>query len=241
MKIEKRTANELIVSGYVNAVDRKSRVLYDESGKPFIEIVKPKTFERALQQGKPVEMRFNHSKHLGSTAENNLELHEDNIGLFARAVITDNDTISKADNFTGWSFTFMPIKDNIIDNADGIAERTLEEIDLLEVSILDKTPAYYGTSVTNVEYRAEDSVKTISETRFSGEIKAEDFAAENADNIPLVNVEGETANGETVNKETEETDETKKLHVSASVEKKNTDNKTIYIIKEMEIELEKLK
>lgn len=169
MRIEIR-GNQVLLDGYVNAVDRESRVLPSPRGR-FKERIKPKTFERALQNADDVELRFNHdkSRKLGSIKEGNLQLYEDNIGLRAIATVTDDAVIQKARNneLRGWSFGFIDNKPNWEDAPDGIQRRTLEDIDLLEVSILDKTPAYIATSI---EARGEDSV--ISEQR-SDEFKAE--------------------------------------------------------------------
>lgn len=169
MRIEIR-GNQVLLDGYVNAVDRESRVLPSPRGR-FKERIKPKTFEKALQNADDVELRFNHdkSRKLGSIREGNLQLYEDNIGLRAIATVIDDDVIQKARNneLRGWSFGFIDNKPNWEDGPDGIQRRTLEDIDLLEVSILDKTPAYIATSI---EARGEDSV--ISEQR-SDEFKAE--------------------------------------------------------------------
>jgi uncharacterized protein len=169
MRIEIR-GNQVLLDGYVNAVDRESRILPSPRGR-FKERIKPKTFEKALQNATDVELRFNHDKHrkLGSLKEGNLQLYEDNIGLRAIATVTDEIVIQKAKNheLRGWSFGFIDNKPNWEDGPDGIQRRTLEDIDLLEVSILDKTPAYVATSI---EARGEENV--ITESR-SDEFKAE--------------------------------------------------------------------
>jgi len=169
MRIEIR-GNQVLLDGYVNAVDRESRVLPSPRGR-FIEKIKPKTFEKAIQKADDVELRFNHDKNrkLGSLKEGNLQLYEDNIGLRAIATVSDEEVIQKAKNgeLRGWSFGFIAKKDKWEDGQDGIQRRILEDIDLLEVSILDKTPAYIATSI---EARGEENV--ITENRI------EDFKAE---------------------------------------------------------------
>jgi uncharacterized protein len=169
MRIEIR-GNQVLLDGYVNAVDRESRVLPSPKGR-FIEKIKPKTFERALQRADDVELRFNHDKNrkLGSIKEGNLQLYEDNIGLRAIATVSDEEVINKAKKgeLRGWSFGFIDNKPHWEDGPDGIQRRILEDIDLLEVSVLDKTPAYIATSI---EARGEEEV--ISENR-NNEFKAE--------------------------------------------------------------------
>lgn len=165
-----------MLDGYVNAVGRDSRVLPSPKGK-FIEQIKPKTFQRALERADNVDLLFNHQKNrkLGSTKEGNLELYEDNIGLRAIATVSDDEVIKKAKNggLRGWSFGFYTNKDSWEEGPDGIQRRYLEDIDLLEVSILDKTPAYIATTI---EQRGEEDVLT--------ETRGEDFKAVIEDNSP---------------------------------------------------------
>jgi len=159
MKVEIRN-NSVHIEGYVNVVERNSRVLPSPRGK-FIEQVKAKTFQRALDRQDNVDLLFNHKsdRKLGSTKDGSLQLWEDQIGLRAMADITDAEVIQKAkDNqLTGWSFAFTTIKDSWQDGQDGMQHRTLEDITLPEVSILSVTPAYIATSI---ESRGEDTVIT---------------------------------------------------------------------------------
>lgn len=169
MRIEIR-GNQVLLDGYVNAVERESRVLPSPRGR-FKEKIRPKTFEKALRKADDVELRFNHdpNMHLGSIKEGNLQLFEDNIGLRAIATVTDDSVIQKAKNgeLRGWSFGFIDNNPTWEDGSEGIALRYLDDIDLIEVSILDKTPAYIATSI---EARGEDQV--ISEQR-GDEFRAE--------------------------------------------------------------------
>jgi HK97 family phage prohead protease len=160
----------VLLDGYVNAVGRESRILPSSRG-PFREQIVPKTFERALQKTDDVELRFNHNENrrLGSIKDGNLQLYEDNIGLRAIAMVSDEEVIQKAKDgkLTGWSFGFIDQSPNWQDGPDGVQRRFLEDIELLEVSILDKTPAYIATSI---EARGEEDV--ITENRSDG-FKAE--------------------------------------------------------------------
>lgn len=164
MQIEIRSENEAVLSGYVNAVERDSRIMPKGKGatavRSFVERVRAGAFDKALKRGKPIELRFNHGRKLGDT-ESNLELYEDNIGLYARAVISDREVIEKArkNELRGWSFGFVAEGESW-DKEGEIDRRTLEDIDLREVSVLDVTPAYVGTSV---EVRGEES--NVFETR----------------------------------------------------------------------------
>lgn len=97
-------------------------------------------------------MLLNHdiNRDLGSTKQGNLELHEDNIGLRAKATITDADVIEKAKHgdLVGWSFGFSD-RDVDTRDEDGMMTRDVKDLDLYEVSILDrsKVPAYDGTII----------------------------------------------------------------------------------------------
>lgn len=171
MQIEIRSSNEAVISGYVNAVERDSRIMPKGKGatavRSFVERVRAGTFDKAIKRGTPIELRFNHDKIIGNTTSN-LELYEDNIGLYARAIISDTEVIEKAQRgeLRGWSFGFIA-EGETWDKEGELDRRTLEDIDLKEVSILDKTPAYFGTSV---EVRGEES--NVFETRgIAGNIK----------------------------------------------------------------------
>ena len=154
MQIEVRNDGSLEISGYVNAVDRYSKELYGEKGK-FIEKVLPDTFNKALARADNVDMLLNHDVRckLASTMDQTLELREDNIGLFAKAIIYDKDVIAEAQqgNLKGWSFGFRALRDTW-EEEQPVARRTLEDIDLMEVSLLTIEPAYIATSV---QVRAE--------------------------------------------------------------------------------------
>ena len=165
MNVEIRSADSAVISGYVNAVERESRVLHRVGGMPFREIVRQGTFAKALKNGNAVQLMLNHERTICDT-NSGLELREDNIGLFAKAVISDKEVISCAKNgkLTGWSFGFKCKKDSWNDTGE---IRTLEEIELDEVSILTKTPAYTATSI---ELRGGDLLR---ECRFESDITVE--------------------------------------------------------------------
>lgn len=169
MNMELRNDGSLEISGYVNAVNRYSKELYGQNGK-FIEKVEPQTFQRALDKAENVDMLLNHDtrRKLADTATGTLELREDNIGLYARAVINDPEVIAEANkgNLKGWSFGF---KDNNlqIEEGEGLQRRTLSDIDLMEVSLLTIEPAYIATSVQvrseELERRTNEDVVEVQE------------------------------------------------------------------------------
>ena len=164
MRIEIR-ADSVTIEGYVNAVERPSKPLLSRFGR-FIEKICAGAFGRALERNKDVRIFLNHNpeRDLGGTGTGELELNEDNIGLHARAVITDPEVIKDArnNNLVGWSFGFEDRAVDVMqDNETGLPYRMVKDLNLYEVSILnrEKTPAYDGTLV-NV--RAGDEDKQIN-------------------------------------------------------------------------------
>ena len=149
MKVEVRS-DHVLIDGYVNAVGRDSREIPDRRGS-FVEQVMPGAFARALGKGEPVELRLNHERALGSTADGTLELAEDSIGLRARAKITDPEVMEKArgKKLRGWSFGFRQPVDEWEEREAAPPRRYLKDFVLTEVTIVDdrKRPAYAATSI----------------------------------------------------------------------------------------------
>lgn len=162
--------NAVEIEGYVNAVERKSKTLRDRVGD-FIERICAGAFKRALDRAEDVRILLNHDwgRDLGGIADGNLELHEDNIGLHARATITDAEVVEKAKrgDLVGWSFGFT---DRDVDKSieNGVTMRDVKDMNLYEVSLLDrsKTPAYDGTLVC---------VRSGDEVIYTGEPFISDF------------------------------------------------------------------
>ena len=160
------------IEGYVNAIERDSKPLLSRVGQ-FIERICKGAFKKALKRNDDVHILLNHdwNRDLGSTKQGNLELEEDNIGLKARATITDKEVIEKARNgeLVGWSFGFQ---DREVENSieRGMPHRAVKDLDLAEVSILDKrkTPAYDGTLIMArsedepMHFRGEDFIDEVS-------------------------------------------------------------------------------
>lgn len=63
MKIQLRN-DSVVVSGYVNAVERESRILHDLQGE-FVEKVTAGTFADAIRNTPKIDLFFNHEKKLG--------------------------------------------------------------------------------------------------------------------------------------------------------------------------------
>lgn len=152
MRVQIRN-DSVVIDGYVNVVERESKRLTSPIGH-FIEKIKQGAFKKSLARRSTVDVLLNHdsSRKLASTADGTATLREDAVGLFCRAEITDAEVIEKARDgkLSGWSFGFVPIKDNIEKNLkDDVEMRDVYELDLREVSILDdrKNPAYPATYI----------------------------------------------------------------------------------------------
>lgn len=159
MRVEVRS-DSVVIDGYVNAVERYSKLLPSVKGK-FKEKIQSGAFNKSLERRSQVDLLLNHDKNrkLGSVADGNLELFEDNIGLRAICTVTDTEVVEKArsNRLKGWSFGFFAEKDNWTDTEEGYSKRIVEELDLFEVSIIDdtKSPAYASTSI---ETREEEEI-----------------------------------------------------------------------------------
>lgn len=183
MNIEVRN-DSVVISGYVNAVERFSKpIKANLRGKvqSFIEKIKAGVFKTALKRNDNIKVLLNHreERELANTKDGTAKLEEDNIGLRAEVTVTDAEVVEKAKNnkLVGWSFGFCSNADDVGDNGS-MATRTVTDLDLLEVSILDdtKNPAYYGTSIETrsegekvIEYRA----MTIDEIEKEAQAKHE--------------------------------------------------------------------
>lgn len=178
MKVEIR-GESVRISGYVNAVERDSKVMRGPDG-PFIERVEAGAFQRALTRAANVKIKLNHQRDIGSVKEGNLTLHEDNVGLYAQADITDPETVreARAGNLTGWSFGFADLAP-CFEPQEGteVRRRTLKEFELDEVSVLTIAPAYLATSI---EARCEGGASELRSCEDALEVQSVDYATEMA-------------------------------------------------------------
>lgn len=179
------TKDSVEIDGYVNAVERLSKPLKDRLGE-FVERVKVGAFKRALERAEDVRILLNHDwgKDLGGIKDGNLELYEDAIGLHARATITDKDVVEQAKRgeLRGWSFGFTD-RDVEQGEENGLTVRNVKDLDLYEVSLINRSriPAYDGTLVA--VRSADDSVINISDvTESEFNIRVEEEQPANEDN-----------------------------------------------------------
>ena len=145
------------IAGYAVVFDSWSEVMIDGRGRPFRERIAPTAFDRALSAGPDVRALWNHNSDfpLGRTRNGTLAIRKDGGGL--RVEVTPPATTWGRDavesirrgDVSGMSFAFAPKRDNgdtWAKGADGVAERTLIDADLFEVSPV-VFPAYPATTV----------------------------------------------------------------------------------------------
>ena len=237
MKVEVRE-DSVVVSGYVNAVERYSKpIRANLRGKMqrFIEKIKAGVFKTALKRNNNVKVLLNHNsdRELANTQDGTARLEEDNIGLRAEVTITDAEVVEKAKNnkLVGWSFGFYSNSDEVAQE-ETIATRTVTDMDLVEVSILDdsRSPAYEGTSI---------------ETRNEGEPMMEIREnVENGDENATVDIEqlaDLVADRVIAKLATNEKRETKPEETEATEENSETEEKRAVDYSEWEERLAKLK
>lgn len=219
MKIKIRS-DSVEIEGYVNAVERVSKPLWSRIGR-FIERICAGAFKKALQRADDVYILLNHdwNRALGSIKSGNLELEEDNIGLHARATITDPEVIEAArrGDLVGWSFGF---KDRDVETSfeEGFPLRKVHDLDLAEVSILDRTksPAYAGTLVSVRSVDGKEEMNFRGEDYIDEEINVEE---ENKKEAPAKRDEKGDDDTEEKNKQDEKSQEEKGSKDEKDVEK----------------------
>jgi len=156
---------------------------------PFTERIAPGAFTRTLKSRNNIKMFVNHSDlHvLASTRAKTLRLEDRADGLFVEADLPDVSyakdlrVLMQRGDVNTMSFGFSTVKDSWSD--DG-SERTLQEVRLIEVSVVTSTAAYSSTtaSVRNLRLIAKrtatdiDSLTDAIAALESGEELSEDQA-----------------------------------------------------------------
>lgn len=162
MKAELR-ADGLHISGYVNVPGRESRPVLTPRGK-VIEIIEQRAFARAIERAGGIKMLLDHdrSRVLANTSDGTLKVREDEVGLRAESVITDEDVIAgaKAGKLKGWSFNMKNVQDTIEERADSLPIRHVKDFDMDEITlVMNKNPVYSSTSI-EVRADAEEEIET---------------------------------------------------------------------------------
>lgn len=149
------------ICGYVNATEKKSRPVITPRGR-VIEEIEPRDFQAAIDRAENVIMTKDHEALpiLAETRAGTLKLWEDNIGLYADAVVSDPETVAeaRAGKIKGWSFGMRNVVDSVEERPEGLPLRKVTALDLDHITlVVRKNPVY---SATSVEVRAEGEVET---------------------------------------------------------------------------------
>lgn len=176
---------EMTVSGYVNKTGEWSQPLGRE--KRFVERILPGTFSRALDKGNDVDLLAEHdsSKLLASTKNGSLSLREDDNGLFMEARISptswgkDYHQLIKDGLLTNMSFGMAVGKDKWEKRTDGLYERSIEDINLVEVSVV-KNPAYVQSTIQarSIDVIEEPQITITEEPKMSKEKTLKELRAQ---------------------------------------------------------------
>lgn len=154
----------MTVEGLVNKTEDFSHVLGNK--KKFREKIAKGTFAKALERAQRVDFLAEHKQDylLATTENDSLELWEDEEGLKMRARIAptsygkDFYTLMSEKLISHMSFGFRVLKDTWKKGIDGIYERYVEEIELLEVSAV-RNPAYPASAIAA---RGIDVIEDVS-------------------------------------------------------------------------------
>ena len=156
--------DKLELGGYINVTERQSEMLFSKKrNKWFKETMKKGVFQRAINKASEIPLLLEHdwSKKLATTSNGSLELFEDNIGLRFKAEIKNQDVYDKvkAGEINACSFGFKALHENIEGVNQRMEKRYVDEIELLEVSLV-QNPAYLG-SLVETRAMLEEEIERI--------------------------------------------------------------------------------
>jgi HK97 family phage major capsid protein/HK97 family phage prohead protease len=143
----------MTVSGYVNKTEQFSELL--GHSQRFKEKIAKGAFSNAIKKAKEIHFLAEHDSNqiLASTRNDSLKLTEDENGLYMSATISptswgkDYYELIKSGILQNMSFGFRAIKDSWKKNVQGYFERTVQDLDLFEVSVV-RDPAYSQSSIS---------------------------------------------------------------------------------------------
>ena len=171
-----------VLSGYAVRFNSWSSPITDSRGRKFKERVASGAFDRALSGNPDIRALWNHNPDfpLGRTGNGTLSLRKDSQGLRFELRPDPNTfwgasavaAIRRGD-VTGMSFVFAVAEGGDTwarAQQDGLAQRTLLDTDLLEISPVT-FPAYPQTSVAVRSVAVPDDVADESDGQEAGEIE----------------------------------------------------------------------
>ena len=189
--------NDLVVEGLVNQTESLSHVLGRH--KKFREKIKKGAFQEAINESRRIDFLAEHKQDflLATTENNSLELWEDNEGLKMRAKIAptsygkDFYTLMSEKLISHMSFGFKVLKDSWKSGIDGIYERTVEKLELKEVSVV-RNPAYPASAIS------ARGIELVEDVEIPDEIRSEEVQEEKVEEV-VVEEKPQETNQTTVN------------------------------------------
>ena len=169
------------IAGYAVVFDSWSEIMVDGRGRPFRERIAPTAFDRALGANPDVRALWNHNSDfpLGRTRNSTLRIDKDGRGLRFELDLPrtgwgmDAAASIRRGDVSGMSFAFSARRDGGDTwgkpGPDGVAERTLLDADLYELSPVT-FPAYPATDVAVRSVEVPDFPELESDSRAAGEI-----------------------------------------------------------------------
>lgn len=114
----------------------------------FRELVPKEVWDKAINNNSDIKFYYNHKNYFELAEKVELRAEESGVYLYATLKESEKGLYDAVKNgeITGMSFGFRCLKDKW-DNAGNYKQRTILDMELFEVSILDKTPAYNNTHV----------------------------------------------------------------------------------------------
>lgn len=163
----------MTVSGYVNKTNQLSEVL--GVSKRFKEKISTGAFSQAIQNAqRDIDFLAEHNSKLilASTRNDSLQLREDEQGLFMSATISptswgkDYYQLINDGILQNMSFGFRTLKDSWRSIEPGLYERTIDQLELFEVSVV-RDPAYSQSTI------ASRGIDVVEEVDIPAEIEEE--------------------------------------------------------------------
>lgn len=114
----------------------------------FREVVPKETWKKAISNNPSIKLYYNHKNYFEFRKEIEFKIEEDGVYLFISLKDSEQGLYNAVKNseLTGLSFGFKCLKDKR-ETVGNFRKRTILDIDLFEVSLLDVTPCYNNTSI----------------------------------------------------------------------------------------------
>lgn len=142
-----------------------SKELRGKNGK-FREKISRKVWQSAIDKNKDIKFYYNHKPYF--ELADTIELRAEEDGVYLYAILKKSEIglyqAIKQGLIKGMSFGFRALKDSF-DKVGNFLQRTIEDMEVFEVSILDIEPAYFGTIAEVRELEIPTTKDSVFEIR----------------------------------------------------------------------------